>query len=651
MSSNHVFSKTIFELALPPFLDRQGVNEIETQLAVRLRRLDDPRRGLVAQRVLVDESDRLLTLRVRKTDDARFIVDVVDSRPDLAPHRALFTAIEAVTSVAASLSARRASPTDHVPSRPAWGIRSFLRHEPALIRSVQQSDVISDLLPGRVGDGLSSSTFVRLKSAFLDDMESGHYAPTPMTAIEHPKPRGGTRPAAALRYTDRLVFAALVDRCRGPINEALRSPDEVLWPRGSTSPKRWRDLETFVHRTKAPYILTVDVRSFYDSINHELLSEQLARVGCATAARPLTEFLSAVMGRAVGLPQGLAPSDPLATMLLTPLDDALASADLTFVRHGDDMRIAVKSLEEARAVEHLVKQELRNLELPVNEEKTRTLHRGTYLSERTAVSDAVKQYVESDGSARNSAIHRLLTALGADEDLQWSWYHGNLRIDELLADIGGSIQPGDEDALLILLDEVAGEQLRMEAWRQGRRTGGALGHSTDSAAASFLMQASVGLLAAAKNESASTRIPATVIARPEYADALDAYVGQLAVANPVTTAQLLQSLERTGVPYDTQWLRLYQAIGRAGSSGEFDSLAASHMSDFKREMILRLRAASFLASFERAPREDVNVLVSESPEALRDDALHLVVSAEPQRAASLLASENELTRALVTAAA
>lgn len=642
--------RPIFHLALPRSVGRRGVEAIEKRLAIRLRRLDDPRREIVGQRALVDGAERSLTLRIRKTEDHGLVIDIVDSRPDLPPPEVFFDAVDAATSVTAELSTSTVGLRQDGTTKPVRGLRSFLRHRPDLVRSAQQADVVSDMLPGRVGDDLSAATFANLKWALLRDLDSGHYAPTRMTAVEHPKPRGGTRPAAALRYSDRLVFAALVDSCRREIDAALRPTEEVLWPRGSPSPKRWSDLETFVDRTTTPYVLSVDVQSFYDSVSHELLAEQLGRTACKELARPLTEFLAVVMDRGTGLPQGLTPSDPLATLLLAPVDQALAAAGLTFVRHGDDLRIAVDDLETAREAEQLVKHELRQLELPVNDEKTRTLHRETYLAERTSVSDAVRQYLESDLSERNSAIHRLLTALGADEDLQWSWYHGNLRVDELLADIGGSIQPGDEEALLILLDEVAGEQLRIEDWRRRRRSLRDK-HTPDSAATSFLMQASLGLLAAAKNESASTRIPPNVIARPEYADALDAYVEQLAVANPITTAQLLQSLESTGVPYDAQWLRLYKALGHAGHSGEFDPLAGAHVGDERREMILRLRAANFLADLDRPPREHVETLHELSPEALRDEVLHLLVRAEPGRAIALLHSEAEVARVLAGTAA
>jgi len=115
------------------------------------------------------------------------------------------------------------------------------------------------------------------------------------------------------------------------------------------------------------------------------------------------------------------------------------------------------------------------------------------------------------------------------------------------------------------------------------------------------------------------------------------------------TSVLLRNLESTGVPYDSQWLRLYQALGDSGGSGDFDPLAATHVADETREMILRLRAANFLAELQRPPREYVGALTEAAPEALRDDALCLLARTEPERTTSLLREQSNAVRALVAA--
>lgn len=536
--------------------------------------------------------------------------------------------------------------THEAGQRRLGGWRALLERLPSL----RADDVSSDLLPNRVGDALSAREMASVSAAFRQDVESGRYEPTPVYEVDIPKTSGGVRHAAALRFADRLVYAALVERCRAEIEASLTSRRVVLWPRGHKSDKQWVTLEGFVSESTETHVLSLDIQSFYESIRHDILAEALERAGCdPVVIFALQEWLGAITpGHKRGLPQGLTASDPLATLVLSPLDRALVAARIRYVRHGDDLRI-LGSHDEVRDAERLVREQLRLLELTVNDGKTRVLRHDTYMNRRTEVNDAVRQYLKApDRAERGVAVIALLDALGANEELSWSWYHRTLSVKEVLSKVGSSLQPSDTEALVIVLQEVA------EAEENSERLAERFGVRRRAQPETFLMRAGISLLAAAGDAAPADEFKASIVARPEYADVLSTYVEETAPVNPVAVAGLLQRIEATGITYDAQWLRLYSALGKAGMAGEFDDLARSHLASVDQGWMRRLPAARFMAARGRLDTAYRTEIVRDAPPALRDDALHIKWPAwawESKGFASDLARKEGATVAAVIAAA
>ena len=405
----------------------------------------------------------------------------------------------------------------------------------------------------------------------------------------------------------------------------------------------WGDLEKLVSESNEPYVLSVDIQSFYDSIRHDVLSEMLSRAGCdPPVVSALEEWLGDITrGRKRGLPQGLAASDPLATVVLTPLDKELVSAGACYMRHGDDLRI-LGSYEEVQDAERLVHEALRRLELTINDEKTRTLRLDNYLLRRTKVSRAAREYLEeSELVDRDSVIFKLLDALGADEQLLWSWYNRTLSVSNVLSSLKPSLSPSDSTALMIVLEHVAKTEDTMEQWK-ARFSG---------QPEKFLMQAGMSLLAAAGDAKTATKLEASIVARPEYADVLSNYVKATAPVDPHAIAGLLQRIEDTGITYDAQWLHLYAALGDAGAAGEFDELAQSHLESSHYDWIRRVRAARFIASRGKLDPEYLHSVSGQVHPALCDDILDIAWRTEPQLYKKLSCEGGATARALVAEAA
>lgn len=469
------------------------------------------------------------------------------------------------------------------------------------------ASVRSDLVPDRLGDRFEPGAQERVLAAVAEELETGQYEPVRMHTVRIAKQGGGTRPGAAPSFTDRAVFAALVERCRGPISEVLQADESVLWPKGYPSPKRWRDLEHFAKSSNLPYVLSVDIQSFYETVRHDVLADRLLSANCEpSVVNALTTVLDRMVGKNEGLPQGLEPSDPLAGIILAPLDRTLHENSIPFVRHGDDLRCAVRTASAADEVVSLIRDRLEALELLVNDAKTRTLTRDNYLEARTSIRRAVEALVVERGTAgAHRLVQELLAAMDADEELQWGWYHGNLTISDVL-DLGRTTMREDSQAMVALLDSVLTDQLQHDAFRSALHEPGSR----------FLARTGLQLMADLRLRPPAP-LPIELLTEPDYDDVLPAYLSALAEVDPETTRALLDRIDNLS-DQDGLWLRLYQGIHNLDNT-EFDGLAVRHTSAAK-DPAVRVRAARFLTRRQRPDLPQYSV-VDTAPAALRADAL------------------------------
>jgi len=266
----------------------------------------------------------------------------------------------------------------------------------------------NDLLPPRREDKVGGEVGNRFRETLARDLSSGAYEPDSAIFIPVPKQTLATRPAALLSLRDRVVYDALVSTLRPRIDKALVNPEVLFWPRGMPTPKRWREFDKApTHAPGSTHIALLDISAFYESIDHERLAVTLVEAtGRHANVAALTEFLGRVMRDRRGLPQGLAASDPLATIYLAPLDRAMLRLGHEYWRNGDDMRVAVSSYSRGVGAVALVEDNLRRLGLILNGSKSRIVRVETYLQQLRHI-EGVKT------NLRKSLENRRLTALEA----------------------------------------------------------------------------------------------------------------------------------------------------------------------------------------------------------------------------------------------
>jgi RNA-directed DNA polymerase len=224
-------------------------------------------------------------------------------------------------------------------------------------------------------------------------LSSGSYFPPPVRAVEIPKRDGGSRvlgvPTVADRIAQTVVAAYLepeVEPHFHPDSYGYRPGRSALDAVGVCRQRCWR----------SDWVLDIDIRSFFDSVPHDLV---LRAVAHDTDQRwillyverwlraPLQREDGSLVERDRGTPQGSAISPLLANMFLHYAFDlwmARGHPAVCFERYCDDVIVHARSEREARQLRAAVASRLAECGLELNQRKTRIVYcrdanrRGSY---------------------------------------------------------------------------------------------------------------------------------------------------------------------------------------------------------------------------------------------------------------------------------
>ena len=352
----------------------------------------------------------------------------------------------------------------------------------------------NDLLPRRPSDRLPQDVADRLVKWVDTRLRAHDYTVEPADIYRTPKSAFTTRPAALLALPDRLALEALAEMISTPLDEAL--PPGVLWPRGRIENHAQR--ASIDHRSRplewdSKYVVKADIADFYGSVDHTILGlvtsthlEMPWKYGQAVES-----LLTALMGIDRGLPQGVPASDLLASTFLLPIDSRLAELDATYIRNGDDYFFPASSVDEARSTLQRLEEDLRGVGLALNDDKTAIMRSFTYqrgLDEQAiAIADLMQELEQSQEAmlvkAQSSKWSKRQVEVLDEEGVAWNsiedplWdqmYVGDLTLDDVIADLRDTIQPGAAEAhetLLraLVLELQSGRHVGSDAELLGRR--------------------------------------------------------------------------------------------------------------------------------------------------------------------------------------
>lgn len=184
-----------------------------------------------------------------------------------------------------------------------------------------------------------------VKQALLE----GRYLPQPVRAVDIPKASGGMRTLGVPTVVDRLIQQAL-HQVLQPLYEPTFSAASYGFRPKRTAHQAVRRAQTYIREGKR-WVVDIDLESFFDRVNHDVLMSRVARVvSDARVLKLIRRFLEAGMMREgltqvrrEGTPQGGPLSPLLSNILLTDLDRELEGRKLSFCRYADDCNIYVRS--------------------------------------------------------------------------------------------------------------------------------------------------------------------------------------------------------------------------------------------------------------------------------------------------------------------
>lgn len=281
------------------------------------------------------------------------------------------------------------------------------------------SDSYESKIFGRGGKGIDRmnfKSFEATKGQHIDLIErkvlAGSYVFAPY--LELLKSKGARKPPRIISIPtirDRIVLNLLKELLHQVFPECVNR----------TLPNaRVREIKSFYDENKPDGLsyLRSDIREFYDSINHTILTALLRER--IQSERIMSLLLDAIKSPTVpansrtdvvpripsdhGVPQGLAISNILADIYLHKMDSTLASSSRQYHRHVDDIFLMSDSSTVSQ-LESVFRAELMQLSLSVNEKKT------TIASATTAFEYLGYKYSYPDVSVRQSTVERFLKSI------------------------------------------------------------------------------------------------------------------------------------------------------------------------------------------------------------------------------------------------
>lgn len=234
--------------------------------------------------------------------------------------------------------------------------------DPVAIRAALDEELYSSprLLPRTFID----AAFMADREAVFDWVHrqlSGRYSPAFQEVVAASKARHGIRPVAVWDLPSRVLYRSLAAR----LQTHLEPPDRVG--------KSWRDFQRKPLEIESRYIVSADIASCYQLIDHGLLSQELlVRTGEHDTVEAAISLLQETSGRKYGIPQQSAASDLIADAFLDRLERALVRRGLVVTRYNDDFRVNCDSWSAAIGSIEILSEEASRLGLVLNDSKTLT---------------------------------------------------------------------------------------------------------------------------------------------------------------------------------------------------------------------------------------------------------------------------------------
>ena len=214
-------------------------------------------------------------------------------------------------------------------------------------------------------------------------MSSGSYFPAPVRRVDIPKSEGRLRPLGILTVADR-TGQMVAKRYLEPKLEPHFHPDSYGYRPGKSA------IEAVGAARKRcwqyNWVIDLDIKSFFDQIDHELLLAMVRRhTDCKWALLYIERWLRApaqmpdgsLVGRDKGTPQGSVISPLLANLFLHYVFDKWMQTEfptVPFERYADDVICHCVSEKQAKFILGEIRKRVAGFKLELHPDKTRIVY-------------------------------------------------------------------------------------------------------------------------------------------------------------------------------------------------------------------------------------------------------------------------------------
>jgi RNA-directed DNA polymerase len=250
-------------------------------------------------------------------------------------------------------------------------------------------------------DGVDWKDYGNDLDANIEDLHrrihTGAYRPSPTRRAFIPKATGQVRPLGIITLEDKIA-----QRATAEVMNAIYEQDFVGFSyafRPGRSQHMCLDaLSVGLQRKNVNYVLSADITSYFDRVDHELLMDVLERrIGDKRLLRLLNKWLEAgvmqdgeLFKTVVGTPQGATISPLLANVFLHYALDTWttwwrrnkATGDMVVVRFADDVVVGFQHERDARQFQEDLGKRLETYKLELSEEKTKLIEFGRYAARK-----------------------------------------------------------------------------------------------------------------------------------------------------------------------------------------------------------------------------------------------------------------------------
>ncbi len=225
-------------------------------------------------------------------------------------------------------------------------------------------------------------------SAIREELLSHSYQPSKNRRVEIPKGNGKTRRLGIPTIKDRVVQGALKLILEAIFEADFHTSSFAYRPKRTAHQALDRVVHGLVQGLSR--VIDVDLKSYFDNIRHHLLLQKLAhRVQDPEVLHLVKQIVKA--NGAKGVPQGGVLSPLLANLYLNELDQAMEEETakrrregrwerVVYTRYADDMVSLVDGYPQWQPhvgmIQKRLDQELKKVEIEINEEKTKVVDFG-----------------------------------------------------------------------------------------------------------------------------------------------------------------------------------------------------------------------------------------------------------------------------------